>query len=457
MSRVVTYIFYLANTKLLLTMKISVIGLGYLGTTHAVAMAQLGHNVIGIEPDQARIQALATGNLPFFEPGLEDALKQAISSGNISFQADHDDLSAASDIHFICVGTPQISGQQSADTSYVFAAARQLAAVLKPSSLVVGKSTVPVGTARNLITKMQEVSGFVPRLSWNPEFLREGTALADSMLPDRIVMGSDDPEYNQALKNCYQTMIDRGIPVLELDLETAELVKVSANAFLATKISFINAMAEIAEASGADAVRLAEAIGLDNRIGKSFLRTGIGFGGGCLPKDIRGFIARADELGVGESLAFLKEVDQINLRRRQRIVSLATEELEHIKNKKITMLGISFKPDSDDLRDSPALEIALRLQALGGIVTVHDPVSLGALEKKSSGLISEADLSTAVKDADLIILGTEWAEYKNLDPEAVSSLPRVKTIIDGRNVLNVDSWQKAGWRIIAPGRNIVNG
>tara|TARA_B110000971_G_scaffold70178_1_gene71911 strand:- start:264 stop:1022 length:759 start_codon:yes stop_codon:yes gene_type:complete len=251
-------------------------------------------------------------------------------------------------------------------------------------------------------------------------------------------------------------MIDQGIPVLELDLETAELVKVSANAFLATKISFINAMAEIAEASGADAVRLAEAIGLDNRIGKSFLRTGIGFGGGCLPKDIRGFIARADELGVGDSLAFLKEVDQINLRRRQRIVWLATEELGDIKNKKITMLGISFKPDSDDLRDSPALEIALRLQALGGVVTVHDPVALENLDKKSSGLISEADLSTAVKDADLMILGTEWADYKNLDPEAVSSLPRIKTIIDGRNVLNVDSWQKAGWRIIAPGRNIVN-
>ena len=252
-------------------------------------------------------------------------------------------------------------------------------------------------------------------------------------------------------------MIDQGIPVLELDLETTELVKVSANAFLATKISFINAMAEIAEASGADAVRLAEAIGLDNRIGKSFLRTGIGFGGGCLPKDIRGFIARADELGVGESLAFLREVDQINLRRRQRIVSLATEELGDIKNKNITMLGISFKPDSDDLRDSPALEIALRLQALGGIVTVHDPVSLEALDKKSSGLIAEADLPTAVKDADLIILGTEWVEYKKLDPEAIKSLPRVQTVIDGRNVLNVDSWQKAGWRIIAPGRNIVNG
>jgi UDPglucose 6-dehydrogenase len=437
-------------------MKISVIGLGYLGSTHAVAMAQLGHNVIGIDPDDSRVQALAAGTLPFFEPGLEDALRQAISSGNLSFQADHDDLSAASDIHFICVGTPQISGQQSADTSYVFAAASQLAAVLKPSSLVVGKSTVPVGTARNLITNMRKATGFTPKLCWNPEFLREGTALADSMSPDRIVIGSDDLEYNQALKSCYQTMIDQGIPVLELDLETTELVKVSANAFLATKISFINAMAEIAEASGADAVRLAEAIGLDNRIGKSFLRTGIGFGGGCLPKDIRGFIARADELGVGESLTFLKEVDQINLRRRQRIVSLATEELGQVSNKKITMLGISFKPDSDDLRDSPALEIALRLQALGGIVTVHDPVSLEALEKKSSGLISESDLLAALKDADLVILGTEWADYKKLDPEAVSSLPRVKTIIDGRNVLNVEAWQKAGWRIIAPGRNIVN-
>jgi UDPglucose 6-dehydrogenase len=277
------------------------------------------------------------------------------------------------------------------------------------------------------------------------------------MLPDRIVIGSDDLDHNQSLKACYQPLLDQDVPVLELDLETAELVKVSANAFLATKISFINAMAEIAEASGADAVKLSEAIGLDNRIGKSFLRTGIGFGGGCLPKDIRGFIARADELGVGDSLAFLKEVDQINLRRRQRIVTLAAEELGQIKDKNITMLGISFKPDSDDLRDSPALEIALRLKALGGIVTVHDPVSLGALEKKSSGLISEVDLQVAIKDAELVILGTEWTEYRNLDPASVSSLPRVKTIIDGRNVLDVVAWQDAGWKVIAPGRNIVNG
>jgi UDPglucose 6-dehydrogenase len=327
---------------------------------------------------------------------------------------------------------------------------------MKPSSLVVGKSTVPVGTARELIASMQDIAGFTPKLCWNPEFLREGTALADSLLPDRIVIGSDDPDHNESLKICYQTILAQGIPLLELDLETAELVKVSANAFLATKISFINAMAEIAEASGADTVKLAEAIGLDSRIGKSFLRTGIGFGGGCLPKDIRGFIARAEELGVGESLAFLKEVDQINLRRRQRIVSLATEELTQIKDKKITMLGISFKPDSDDLRDSPALEIALRLKALGGIVTVHDPVSLGALEQKSTGLITEIDLQVAVKDADLVILGTEWAEYKNLDPATVNSLPKIKTIIDGRNVLNVDAWQQAGWRVIAPGRNIVN-
>jgi len=438
-------------------MKISVIGLGYLGTTHAVAMAKLGHNVIGIEPDESRIQQLAAGELPFFEPGLGEALKQVVAAGNIRFQTQHDEVSAESDIHFICVGTPQAAGQQSADTSYVFAAANQLAAVLRPSSLVVGKSTVPVGSARDIIASMQEVAGFIPKLCWNPEFLREGTALADSLLPDRIVIGSDDPNHNQALKVCYQNILDQGIPVLELDLETAELVKVSANAFLATKISFINAMAEIAEASGADTVKLAEAIGLDNRIGKSFLRTGIGFGGGCLPKDIRGFIARAEELGVGESLAFLKEVDQINLRRRQRIVSLATKELGEIADKNITMLGISFKPDSDDLRDSPALEIALRLKALGGIVTIHDPVSLGALEQKSTGLTTEIDLQAAIKDTELVILGTEWAEYKNLDPATVSSFPKIKTIIDGRNVLNVDTWQQAGWRVIAPGRNIVNG
>ena len=431
------------------------IGLGYLGATHAVAMATLGHEVIGIEPDQSRLEPLKNGVVPFYEPGLQDALKKVIAAGKLSFQNSHDEKSAAAEVHFICVGTPQQEGKETADTSYVFSAAKQLAAVLKPESLVVGKSTVPVGTARHLISSIQEIAGFEPRLCWNPEFLREGTALEDSLAPDRIVIGSNDPLINKNLKDCYQQILDTGTPLLELDLETAELVKVSANAFLATKISFINAMAEIAEAAGADAVKLAEAIGMDSRIGKSFLRTGIGFGGGCLPKDIRGFIARADELGVGSSLKFLTEVDNINLRRRQRVIDLAVAELEDPGHKKVTVLGISFKPDSDDLRDSPALDIALGLQAKGAQVIVHDPVSLAALEARQTGLSVAEDVLEATKDADLIILGTEWAEYRKLDPSTLN--PKTKTIIDGRNVLSVNDWQKAGFKVIALGRNIQNG
>ena len=431
------------------------IGLGYLGATHAVAMATLGHEVIGIEPDQSRLEPLKNGVVPFYEPGLQDALKKVIAAGKLSLQNSHDEKSAAGDVHFICVGTPQQKGKETADTSYVFAAAKQLAAVLKPESLIVGKSTVPVGTARNLISSIQEIAGFEPRLCWNPEFLREGTALEDSLAPDRIVIGSNDPLINKNLKDCYQQILETGTPLLELNLETAELVKVSANAFLATKISFINAMAEIAEAAGADAVKLAEAIGMDSRIGKSFLRTGIGFGGGCLPKDIRGFIARADELGVGSSLKFLTEVDNINLRRRQRVIDLAVAELEDPGHKKVSVLGISFKPDSDDLRDSPALDIALGLQSKGAQVIVHDPVSLAALEARQTGLSVAEEVLEATKDADLIILGTEWAEYRKLDPSTLN--PKTKTIIDGRNVLNVNDWQKAGFKVIALGRNIQNG
>jgi UDPglucose 6-dehydrogenase len=332
-------------------------------------------------------------------------------------------------------------------------AAKELAKHLKPEAVVAGKSTVPVGTARVLKSLMSEIAGFDVHLAWNPEFLREGTALEDSLRPDRIVVGSWDEYSVEKLKDVYKPILETGTPFLSLDVETAELVKVAANAFLATKISFINAMAEVAEAAGADAVALAEAIGHDERIGKKFLRSGIGFGGGCLPKDIRGFIARAEEIGAGQALEFLRDIDQINLRRRDKVVELANKELGSLTNKKILVLGISFKPDSDDLRDSPSLVIARKLSALGANVTVHDPVSLPAL-KDTSGLIAEKDLSVAAKDADLVILGTEWKEYRELDPADLAV--KSKVVIDGRNALSVERWQKAGWKVIALGRNIQN-
>ncbi len=437
-------------------MKVTVIGLGYLGATHAVAMAELGHEVIGIEPDSQKLASLSAGKLPFHEPGLDAALPKAISSERLKFQSEHDEHSASADIHFICVGTPQTKGSDAADTSYVVAAAKELAAWIKPTAVVAGKSTVPVGTAAALRTAMSEIAGFDVNLAWNPEFLREGTALEDSLKPDRIVVGTWNEHSVKVLREVYASIIATGTPFLELDVPTAELVKVAANAFLATKISFINAMAEVAEVSGADAVSLAKAIGYDERIGNKFLKTGIGFGGGCLPKDIRGFVARAEELGVGSAVEFLKDVDAVNLRRRDKVVDLATKELGSLTGKAVTMLGISFKPDSDDLRDSPALEISQRLTAIGAKVTVHDPVSLIPLATRSPELLREENLLAAAKGADLVILGTEWKQYREIDPVEFGKVVGTKTIIDGRNVLDVAAWQAAGWRVIALGRNVQN-
>ena len=438
-------------------MKVTVIGLGYLGATHAVAMAELGHEVIGIEPDSKKLESLAAGILPFHEPGLDAALPKAISGGKLTFQSEHNNDSASADLHFICVGTPQTKGSDAADTTYVVAAAKELAKWIKPTAVVAGKSTVPVGTAATLKTAMTEIAGFEVHLAWNPEFLREGTALEDSLKPDRIVVGTWSQHSVDVLREVYAPILATGTPFLELDVPTTELVKVAANAFLATKISFINAMAEVAEVSGADAVALARAIGYDERIGNKFLRTGIGFGGGCLPKDIRGFVARAEELGVGSAVDFLKDVDAVNLRRRDKVVELAKAELGSLSGKAVTMLGISFKPDSDDLRDSPALEISQRLTALGAKVTVHDPVSLIPLATRSPELYREEDLLKAATGADLVILGTEWKQYREIDPVEFGRVVATKTIIDGRNVLDVTNWQAAGWRVIALGRNVHNG
>ena len=436
-------------------MSIGVIGMGYLGVTHTLAMAKLGHEVVGFDLDSEKVDHLNAGRVSFHEPGLEEALREAQSKELVQFQTSFE-MTEPADIVFICVGTPQTGSDGSADTSFVFSAGDSLARVISPDTVVVGKSTVPVGTAAALKHRMSEVAGSPVLLAWNPEFLREGTALEDSLNPDRIVIGSWDDFSAQKLKEVYKPILDRGTPLVEVDVPTAELVKVAANSFLATKVSFINAMAEMAEVSGADAVELARAIGYDDRIGNKFLRNGIGFGGGCLPKDIRGFVARAGELGVGEAVSFLKDVDAINQRRRARVVTLAEQELGELKNKEILMLGLSFKPDSDDMRDSPALDIAMRLAQAGAKVTVHDPVALSAMGDKHPELIREQDLSAAAKDQDLVILGTEWAEYKAIEPKAFGELVANKLIIDGRNVLDVTSWQAAGWRLIALGRNVHN-
>ena len=439
-----------------MTLNISVIGLGYLGATHAVAMSKLGHTVIGIEPNQAKIDSLQSGHAGFFEPGLDEELKNQIASGRLTFKTAHDESSRNVAVHFICVGTPQLNGSLAADTSYLHSAIKDLAPFLSETSVVAGKSTVPVGTAALLTQELKKLTGFEnPNLAWNPEFLREGTALEDSLNPDRLVVGVTNKHSETKLREAFAPMISSGVPFIVTDLATAELVKSAANAFLATKISFINAMAEIAEVSGADATQLAEAIGYDERIGNKFLRNGVGFGGGCLPKDIRALMARAEELGVGESVEYLKEIDKINLRRRDRVLNLLKEELGDLSGKKVLVLGAAFKPDSDDIRDSPALEIALMINKAGAQAVVHDPIALPGVNKKHPELTTKENLTEAFVGVDAVVLATEWQEYRKLEPASLSGISH-KFIIDGRNVLDVAKWQDAGFKVLALGRTVTN-
>jgi UDPglucose 6-dehydrogenase len=436
-------------------MKLSVIGCGYLGAVHASAMAELGHDVIGIDVDADKIEHLAEGRPPFFEPGLSEVLTSAIGSGRLRFSTDIADAAGAR-VHFVAVGTPQKQGSHAADLRYVDAAIQSLLPHLAEGDLVVGKSTVPVGTAARLAGMITE-SGRGASLAWNPEFLREGFAVKDTISPDRLVYGvpaGDAGEHATALLNeVYASAIAAKTPLVVTDYATAELVKVAANAFLATKISFINAMAEIAEVSGADVTQLADAIGYDSRIGRRFLNAGVGFGGGCLPKDIRAFTARAEELGRGESVAFLKEIDAINLRRRQRVVDLTVSALGRpAHTAKVAVLGLSFKPHSDDVRDSPALDVAVQLHGLGAEVVATDPQAIENSRVRHPQLTYSTDLEEALRGADAVVLVTEWPEYQAIDPAWAASLVRTPTIIDGRNTLDAAAWRAAGWTYIGLGR-----
>jgi UDPglucose 6-dehydrogenase len=436
-------------------MKLSVIGCGYLGAVHAASMAELGHDVIGIDVDPAKIAALADGKAPFFEPGLDSIITSATATGRLRFSTDISEAAGAQ-VHFIAVGTPQRKGENAADLTYVHAAVDGLLPQLSPGDLVVGKSTVPVGTAADLAAKVA-ASGSGAELAWNPEFLREGYAVEDTMHPDRLVYGvADGPAGERAtalLNEVYASALAHDTPLVITNYATAELVKVSANAFLATKISFINAMAEIAEVVGGDVTALADAIGYDNRIGRRFLNAGIGFGGGCLPKDIRAFSARAEELGRGESVAFLKEIDNINLRRRARMVDMVVESLGgSVYQKKVAVLGLAFKPDSDDVRDSPALDVAVQLNGLGGRVVATDPAAIPNSLRLHPQLGFATETRDALHGADVVVLVTDWKEYRELDPIEIGGLVKEKLVIDGRNVLNPATWREAGWTYRGMGR-----
>jgi UDPglucose 6-dehydrogenase len=434
--------------------KLSVIGTGYLGATHAVCMAELGFQVMALDVDVAKIADLRSGHVPFFEPELPELLVKHLDSGRLTFTTSFEDVADFADVHFICVGTPQKTGSYAADLTYVEAAVASLAPLLRRRALVVGKSTVPAGTAARMSNLLKSLAPCDSvELAWNPEFLREGVAVQDTLQPDRLVFGVESEWAEQQLRAAFAPVIEAGTPVIIMDFATAELVKVAANSFLATKISFINAMAEVCEAVGADVTLLADAIGKDERIGRRFLSAGLGFGGGCLPKDIRAFIARADELKVDQAVSFLREIDGINQRRRIRTLDLGAELIGgHYRGKRIAVLGAAFKPDSDDIRDSPALDVAATAHERGGHVVVYDPQAMDNARRQRPELTYADNVEQALRDADLVMLLTEWSHFRALDPHRIRDWVNTPNIVDGRNVLHPEEWRSAGWTYRALGR-----
>jgi UDPglucose 6-dehydrogenase len=413
-------------------------------------MAEIGHEVLGLDVDPDKVAALRSGRVPFYEPGLEELLAKHVATGRLRFTSSYEEVAEFGEVHFSCVGTPQSPGGNAADLRYVDAVIEHLAPLLVGrNALVVGKSTVPVGTAERLAAILPEDA----ELAWNPEFLREGFAVEDTLRPDRLVFGVRSTTAEARLRAVYAPVISNGTPVVVTDFPTAELVKTSANAFLATKISFINAMAEVCEAAGADVTLLAEALSHDTRIGGRFLRAGVGFGGGCLPKDIRAFMARAGELGVGQALTFLREVDDINMRRRGRVVDLAREAAGGgFLGRRIAVLGAAFKPDSDDIRDSPALNVAAQIQLQGGNVSVYDPKAMDNARKAFPTLAYATSAEDALSEADVVLHLTEWQEFRDLDPAVLRDTVARPYVIDGRNALDAARWRAAGWTYRALGR-----
>ncbi|WP_306371483.1 UDP-glucose/GDP-mannose dehydrogenase family protein [Nocardiopsis sp. CC223A] len=436
-------------------MRVSVIGTGYLGATTAACLAELGFEVLGLDVDEAKIEMLRSGRVPFFEPGLEDLVVSGLESGRLRFTTSFAEVAEFADLHLICVGTPQKDESGAADLSYVNSAVDRLAPHLARPAVVVGRSTVPVGTAATLAARLAALApaGEEAELGWSPEFLREGFGVEDTLSPDRIVLGTDSPRVEKAVRSLWQKQVDEGVPFLVTDLQTAELVKVAANAFLATKISFINAMAEVSEVAGADVIQLAQALSYDDRIGGKFLGPGLGFGGGCLPKDIRAFMARADELGVEPALSFLREVDAINQRRRARTIDIARQLIGGgFAGSRVAVLGAAFKPNSDDIRDSPALDVAATIASLGAQVTVYDPAALERARAAHPELNYADSMRGAVTDADVVLLLTEWAEFREADPDELGGLVARKRIVDGRNALDPTFWRASGWTYRALGR-----
>jgi UDPglucose 6-dehydrogenase len=431
-------------------MRVTVVGTGYLGATHAAAMADLGHEVLGLDIDRTKVETLNLGLVPFFEPGLEELMRKGLESGRLSFTSSYEQLGDFGDVHFLCVGTPQQANSHAADLRYVDEAVAALTRVARPGSVVVGKSTVPVGTAARVAASLEAHDVAVV---WNPEFLREGVAVDDTLHPDRIVVGGNDERAITRLCEVYADILAAGTPLIVTGLATAELVKVAANAFLATKISFINAMAEICEVTGGDVTQLAEALSHDARIGGRFLHAGLGFGGGCLPKDIRAFMARAGEIGVDQALSFLTEIDNINGRRRARMVDLAREMCGgSLVEARVAILGAAFKPNTDDIRDSPALDVALSIQSAGAAVRIFDPQAMDNARRVCPTLRYAESAVDAARHADVVLHLTEWSEFRQMHPDTLRGVVARPVIVDGRNALDRELWRSNGWTYRALGR-----
>jgi UDPglucose 6-dehydrogenase len=450
--------------------RLAFLGTGYLGATYAICFAELGYEVLALDVDEAKIAKLQGGQVPFHEAGLDELLRRNLSSGRLRFTTSYDDIAEFADVHFICVGTPQRGDGMGADLSYVEASVTNLARRLKRRALIVGKSTVPVGTAEwieKLVAKHTDPALEV-EVAWSPEFLQEGFAVEDVLRPNRIVVGVKTDWANGMLYAAHKGVFDlaatedREVPLVVTDFATAELVKVAANAFLATKISFINAMAEVCEVAGGDVTQLARAIGYDPRIGNRFLQAGVGFGGGCLPKDIRAFQARAQEIGAGDAVRFLGEVDLINQRRRVKVVKHAADLLDRsfgpdgvdLTGTRIAVLGATFKPNSDDVRDAPSLAIAGMLAEAGADVHIYDPEGMENARRVLPAATYEPSMADAVRGADLVCVLTEWSDFRNADPAALGAIAGARKVVDGRNCLDAPAWINAGWEYRGLGRAV---
>jgi UDPglucose 6-dehydrogenase len=438
-------------------MRVAVIGTGYLGTTHAACMSQIGHDVVGVDIDAEKVVKLQSGEVPLFEPDLESLVRENLASGRLRFTTCYEEAAEFADVHFLAVGTPQSARGPGVDLSFVDAAIDALGSHLRRRTLVVGKSTVPVGTAHRLTQRIRSMApaGDAVELAWNPEFLREGFAVEDTLHPDRIVVGVEngpDDRAVETLRELYSPILDGTVPFMVTDMATAELVKTAANAFLATKIGFINAIAELCEAADADVTILADALGWDNRIGRRFLNAGLGFGGGCLPKDIRALAARADELGVGHAFTFLREVDNANVRQRRRIVDITNEICGSLTGTAVAILGAAFKPNTDDVRDSPALDVAGQFQLEGANVRVYDPKASDNARKMLPTVDYAVSSLDACHGADVVLVLTEWDEFRNMQPQELAAVTRSKNIVDARNCLDPQKWRTAGWAYRGVGR-----